>query len=181
MGDDINLDLSSVRTSPMMAPINQYGSSAITTLTNPEDVLTQLELSYKSIVVDRDGREVVCGEPLMNQLGVNSVVTQVRAIVNQATVMSNLTDENIRLLTDFMADTLARDLMTNRRRYGIKAAYDRDKIFTTAVEAGLIVMKRAREQGERNFWRGSVQELIHKLQNPDGGGKKFSLNPFAKH
>jgi hypothetical protein len=135
-----------------------YGSGMVL-LTNPNDLIRDLELTYRNASYDKENKIVYAGNPLMNDLGIKSVVGQVQAIVNKITVMSFLNDEEIKGLMEFLADTLAKDLMLNRVQYNIKSVSARDRIFFSALSTTFITMKRAFEEGDRRFWKGSVQEI----------------------
>ena len=107
-----------VRSNPYASPMYNYGSS-IVLLTNPSNELRSMELSFRSMMIASDGKVVRTGEPLMNELGVNSVLGQVQSIVSRNTIMSNLDNREVSILMDFLGDTLARDLMMNRENYQI--------------------------------------------------------------
>ena len=147
-----------IQSSPYMSPMHQFGGS-ILLLTNPENMLYKLELSYRSMMEDKDGNLKSLGNPLMNDLGINSVIGQIQSIVNQVTVMSNLNKMEVPVLIDFLGDTLAKDLMINRIKYEIKTPVARDKIYFSALTTSFICMKRAYEEGDRRFWKGSQQDI----------------------
>ena len=151
-------ELNQIKAVPFMSPMQQYGSS-ILQLTNPDHELLKMELTFRSQILDKDGNIVQIGDPLMNDEGVSSVIGQVQSIVNQVTVMSNFGDKDIALLIDFLADTLAKDLMMNRENYDIDEGAARDKIYFSAVSTTYITLKRALNNGERSFWKGSQQDI----------------------
>jgi len=153
-----------VRSTPYASPMHMYGSS-IVTMTNPDDELYKMELTFRSQVVDRKGNARTVGEPLMNELGINSVLGIVQGIVNRVTVMSNLNKHDIPNMIDFLGDTLAQDLMMNRVKYNIKTTTARTKIYFSALSTAFMTMKRAFEQGEKMFWKGSQQEVITTVKN----------------
>lgn len=153
-----------VRSTPYQSPMYNYGSG-IVTLTNPRQLLHDLDLKLRG-KREIDGKPVDVGDPLMNDEGVNSVLGQVESIVNQVTVMGNLKDEEIKGLMDFLADTLAKDLMMNRVKYQIIFPSARDRIYFAALTTAFITMKRAFEEGDRRFWKGSVQEVRTTVENP---------------
>lgn len=159
-----------IKSSPYYSPMYNYGSG-IVLLTNPQDLIKDLELTYKNAYYDKDNNLKEVGNPLMNDLGIKSVVGQVQAIVNKVTVLGNLNDENIRGLMEFLADTLAKDLMVNRIEYEITSASARDRIYYNALATAFITMKRAYEEGDRRFWKGSVQEIKQEVtQTPQKKG-----------
>lgn len=169
-----------IQTSPLLSPIHQYGSS-ILLLTNPENELNKMELMFRSMRLDKDGNPVSAGDPLMNDFGVHSVLGTIQSVVNQVTVMSNLNKMEIPMLMDFLGDTLAKDLMMNKTEYGIKSVASRDKIFFTALTTSFITMKRAFEEGDKRFWKGSVQEITSRVeQTGRKSGILSALNPWNK-
>lgn len=164
--EDQEYEVQAVRPQPFGNPQQQYGSS-ITVLTNPENELYKMELALRNMMLDREGNPKPVGEPLMNELGISSVMGQVQAIVNQTTVMSNFDrrDEVI-LLTDYLADTLAKDLMVNRHTYNISNdGASRSKIYFIATSSAYICLKRAFSEGERRFWKGTEQNIRQTIES----------------
>ena len=135
-----------------------------------------MELTFRSMIIDKEGKATKVGDPLMNELGINSVIGQVQSIVNRVTIMSNLNKNEVPMLIDFLGDTLAKDLMMNRIRYQIKESSSRDKIFFTALSNAFICMKRAFDEGisDKKFWKGSQQDVTHTLKSDkkEGGMSK---------
>jgi len=153
-----------VRSTPYASPMHNYGSSIIV-MTNPDDELYKMELTFRSMTLDGKGNPITLGQPLLNDLGINSVIGVVQSIVNRCTVMSNLNKHEIPMVMDFLGDTLAKDLMMNRIKYEIETTTARDKIFFTALSTGFMTMKRAYEEGEKRFWKGSQQEITTRIEN----------------
>lgn len=157
---------------PFMSPHQQY-SSSILHMTDPNKLLVKLEYSLKGVRETDAGEIEQIGSPLMNQKGINSVMSQIRALVNQNTIMSNFENREIPILTDFLADTLAKDLMINRVTYSIKSKEARDTIYFIAISTAYACLKRGFNQGERGFWRGTQQEIINRVDSSQ-------QNAFAK-
>ena len=157
-----------VKSNPYMSPMHNFGSS-IVTMTNPDDELYKMELTFRSMYLDNKGGVHQAGDPLMNDLGINAVIGVVQSIVSRVTIMSNLSEDDVPKLIDFLGDTLARDLMVNRVNYGIKSFSARDKIYFSALSTAFVTMKRAFEEGEKRFWKGSQQEIISRVE---GGQQK---------
>ena len=161
-----------VRSSPYQSPMYNFAGS-ILMLTNPEQELYKLELTLRNMTGDGKGGTRSLGKPLMNDKGVSSVLGQAQALVNQITVMSNLDRWEIQNLMLFLGDSLAKDLMLNRSYYDIENAAARDKILFSVSSTSFICMKRATDEGERKFWKGSQQD-IH-MHSDTGGGKRAGL------
>jgi len=178
-----------IRTAPYLSPAHAYGGSIIT-MTNTEEELNKLELTLKSKQIKGSKLEQN-GEPLLNDFGVSRVMGIVRSIVKRDTIMNDFKDKDIPVLIDFLADTLARDLMINRKPYDIgkskignKEYYDpsaRDVIFFTALTTAYICLLRGREGGDRRFWKGSQQDIRH-VQVMEGQSKGLlsKINPWSK-
>jgi hypothetical protein len=93
--------------------------------------------------------------------------------------MSNIEKNDIPVLIEFVADPLIKDLMINMRTYGIENPAVRDKIFYTVLSIIFISLKRAYEEGDRRFWKGSVQEIHSKVEaQKQKGGLLSMLNPW---
>lgn len=147
-----------VRSLPFTSPMQQYGSS-ILQLTNPEGEIYKMELTLRSQILDKDGNPKQIGDALMNEEGISSVIGQVQAVVNQVTIMSNFESKDIPLMIDFLGDTMAKDLMMNRLKYNITTPAARDKVYFAALSTAYVTLKRAMNNGERGFWKGSQQDI----------------------
>lgn len=160
-----------IKTTPYQSPMGLYGSS-ILYLTNPESELYKLELTLRGQIVDKEGNLKQAGSALMNEEGICSVIGELQTIVNQVTVMSALDKKEIPMIMEFLADTVAKDLMINGIRYNLNP-HDRDKVFFCILVSGFICMKRATTEGlsDKKFWRGSVQEITSKLEGSNSGKK----------
>jgi hypothetical protein len=169
-----NMEMPSVGYS---TPRDTYGSS-ILMLTNPDNSLYKMELAFRSCVEDLDGNVVQKGAPLMNDEGITKVIGQVQTIVNQVTVMSHLDKKNILMLMEDLADSLAIDLMMNRKRYNIVNPSARNVVYAEALRSAFICMTRALQGGERRFWKGTQHEITNRMENQQqqGGGLMRWLN-----
>lgn len=143
---------------------NQHGAS-IQMLTNPENDLYKLELTLRGMVLDSNDEPKLAGEALLNDKGVCSMMGHAQSLVSQTTIMSNLDSKEIGIMMEFAADTLAYDLMINRKMYGINNPAARTKIFHHVLSKSFIAMKRAFEEGDRRFWKGSQQDIRTVVQN----------------
>ena len=154
-------------------PINTY-QGAITELTNPAKDLIELELSLKGKYIDENGNEQIMGDPLCNEKGVASVLRMCKATVSQVSFMSNYEEEDVPKLVIYLAKTLIRDLMFNKIKYDIKSDVARHQITYIACVSSFAACKRALENGERRFWKGSQQETTIRTEaGMNKGGKGF--------
>ena len=170
-----------IKTTPYASPLNMYGSS-ILQLTNPEHDLYKLELTYRGQVMDNDMNVKDIGRPLMNDEGICAVMGIIQTIVSQVTIMSNLdVKKEIPILMDLLGDTLSKDLMVNCTRYNL-SPLDRDKVYSAALISSFICMKRAAETSisDKKFWRGSVQEISTRMEQPRQQGIFSKLTGWGK-
>ena len=166
-----------INTSPYESPMHNFPNS-INTLTNPENEVYKLELTLRSMKLDVKGNPVFCGDPLLNEAGIVSIIGQVQALVNQVTIMSNFNDDDIPKMIDFIGDTIAKDLMMNRVKYGITNVTARDRIFFASLSTVFVTMKRALDEGEKRFWKGSQQEILMRSEGASSGKKSGLLSSF---
>jgi len=157
-------------------PQNQFGS-AILYLTNPEDLIEQLKLTMRSQYLDDNGMPVSYGEPLANELGIATVISQLRSIVNQVTIMSNLESRHEESLRNSLARSLNKNLMLNRIKYDMSDDA-RDIIFDETIRIAVICIRRAYESGERRFWKGQQPQEVRTVMEGQTGGKKGGLLKF---
>ena len=166
-----------VKSSPYQSPMYNYGGS-IVLLTNPENDLYKLELSLRNIRLDDKGNPITNdknAKAMMNEKGVQSVLSIIQSVVNQVTIMSNLSQNDIPMLIELMSDAMIKDLMVNSKDYGIDVETSRDKIVFMSSSFAFVCMKRAFEEGEKHFWKGSQQEITMTNQS---GQQKRSLASF---
>ena len=166
-----------IRTTPYASPMHLYGS-AIITLTDPKDELHKLELTFRSARKDKLGEMIQYGKPLMNDQGISSILGIVQSIVSREAILSNFDKPDIEMLMLFLNDTLCRDLMVNRIPYEIEDNASRTKIYFSAMSMAYITLKRGFEEGDKRFWKGSVQEIHSKIESPQKPGMMQKLNPF---
>lgn len=151
-----------IKSSPYNSPMHNF-SGSILFLTNPENELHRFELTLRNVMMDDKGVIHPLGEPLLNDEGIKSIIGQTQSVVNQDTVMSNFDDE-IPQIIDLFADSLIQDLMMNRVIYEIKNPAARSKIVSMATIYAYSCLRRAYEQGEKKFWKGSQQEITTRLE-----------------
>lgn len=175
MSDDVETQ----RAIPFMSPMQQFGGS-ILQLTNPESEIYKMELTLRSQILDKEGNPKTVGYPLLNDEGISSVIGQVQSLVNQVTIMSNFESKDIPLLIDFLADTLAKDMMLNREDYQVHNTAARDKIFFSSLTTAYITLKRALNNGERGFWKGSQQDIRQIIESGNQSKGIFGMLGWGK-
>jgi len=167
---------------PYMNPEQGNISGSIVQMTNPENEICGLELAFKGLMEDRNGKITKTGDALMNDSGVNSVVSQIKSAVNQITIMSNIAERDVSMIMHLFSDTLIKDLMINKIKYEIKDSGDRSKILTMSQTVVYFCVNRAKLGDDKRFWKGSQQDIRTTIVNSGqkGGGVLAKLNPFSK-
>lgn len=161
-----------IRSAPYQSPMYNYGSS-IVIMTDPGSELYQLELTLRGLREKGDGTFEKIGKPKMNDEGINSVISLVsRCLMTRNTVFSNLKEEDVRNTLYYVADGLAKDLMLNRAYYGIKNNSEKSLLYQSIITYIYITLKRSQDEGEKRFWKGSVQEIKTSTNN-EGQRKGF--------
>lgn len=163
-----------VRTTPYQSPMHQF-SGSILMLTNPQNDLHEYELFLRGLMETQEGDFIPVGDQLLSDEGIGRILGQMQARINQATFMSDMEENQIRALVaepGGFVDALCVDLMVNRVRYKIDNPAARDVIVSSAASFVFAAMCRAKEGGERRFWKGSQQEIttrVDGLQGKKGG------------
>lgn len=155
------------------SPIQAY-SGAILVMTDPNDELYQLELQLRGLALNSSGQLIKMGDPLLNDKGILSVISQMKSIVHQITIMSNLDKKEYPNLLKFWGGSLINDLMINRSVYGVDNPSSRTKIYIMCMSMAYVTAKRAFEAGDKKFWKGSQQEITTRFEGvgPKGGEVK---------
>lgn len=108
---------------------------------------------------DLSGTIAHYGDPLMNDVGVFSVVSQLQSLVHRITIMSNLDEFEITRLMESFCESLVIDLMFHKRSYGIKKSEDRTKIVRMAINVAYTCIKRSYYGDDKKLW-GKIQSDI---------------------
>lgn len=165
-----------------VSPMSGY-SQSILTITDPRKILYEMELKLRGLEETRKGFEKVA-DPLMNDEGINSVMSCVASVVNQNTVFSNLKERQVKGLMQLLIDNVTSDLMSNWSRYGIKADNRntiRDTIMQTVVGPSYLCLLRPAEEGERAFWKGAIGEHVMHNQNSASKAGQSKWNIFGSN
>lgn len=145
-------------------PINQFGSS-ILILTNPDDVLHQKELMLRGLALDKDNNYIQIGPPLMNEAGINELITTTKSLISRNANMSNLEDiEEVDRIRDHYASNIIQTLMVSRVKFQIKdPEVTRSLIVNDFVVAVHMSLKRAYREGDKRFLGKTTQEVNQTL------------------
>lgn len=146
--------------SPMM---DRTGNIMLMTSTKEE--LDNLKLVLRNQIKDDKGRILQIGKPLLNEKGVTAVIGMVQSLMHRVTIMSSLKEREIGMLMLEVADSLNYILMLNRVNFEIKDQSSRISIHHNALMHVYVTLKRAENNGDRQFWKGSQQEITTRLES----------------
>ena len=132
--------------SPYNNPAHNFQSSIIT-LTDPSNDLYKFELFLRNLRESGDGQLVKIGgdeewKPLLNDRGINSVMSSVESLVHQTNALSNFNDVDMKYLILGLADTITKDLMLSRLDYQINRK-NRDLVLDNSVRFAYGFIKRS--------------------------------------
>lgn len=128
--------------------------------------------------VNRDGTtEWITPEdanPLMNDAGIDYVISQIHPIVNKNTFLSNVTDTNEAYkIVRIKGMSVAEALLLNREKYNIKLENFKD-ICLSIVCFYLLALKRPVREGERKFlMNAGIEQRIEQVMASGGGFRIF--------
>lgn len=124
-------------------------------------------------------------KPFLNEGGVNTIITRVRAIVNQNTTMSNLDDERIHKIIVAIGDELDILLFLKYEEFEVDKA-NLTTIVSMVQEMVYCSLMRAWLEGERDMFKDTIrsaeQSVSRSMTDESGFGKAKSFlgNMFNK-
>lgn len=150
---------------------------------NPEIVVENIFHSLSGEVWDyKEGKWVRKLKPFLNELGVNTVITVVRSIVNQNTTMSNLDSKIISNIIVSLGDELACLFMLNWKDFDIEKA-NLTPIVKVIQNMAYFALMRAYLEGERDLFKNTVrsaEQYAYRGQPEDSGMFGKAKNMFSK-
>lgn len=161
------------------SPMDIYGSQ-ISVLTNPKDATYQFELFLRCLKEDENKNLIKIGgknwKPMMNDIGINSILMSMHSIINNMTPLSNLDDWEVSILIRQLAYNIVDDLAFNRQKYNLSEV-DRRTISGAALRFCYVFLKRPFHEGERKFF-GKITHEVKQTTDINRQKSGFSLNPF---
>lgn len=169
--------------------MDHFGATIIA-LTDPNPEVNNLELDYFGMKVI-NGTLSIVAPPMMNEIGICSVMAQVRSITNRGTNLSSMDKEmDIKIIAMNFMDTLIGDLLFNGRRYRAFSsdrnslstmACDRTRIATMAFNVAYPCLLRANElgQSDKKMIGKTTSENVIKVEGQQPKGLKGIL-PWSK-
>lgn len=147
---------------PIQSPINE---NTLVSQTNPKDILDELahKLRCELEVNDTESSDKSAKKwyrpdevrPLLNEKGVYSILVDAYGIVNQCTILSNLNDEDVRVMILEHGKALTLKLAVSWKEFDI----DKSNLSTIVLITTSMIytaLKRGFQQGERTFLKTAV-------------------------
>ena len=155
---------------PYQSPIDVKDSTMLF-ITNPEEEIHKLELIWRGMYETENGEIKRYGKPLMNDYGVQSLISLVRSVVSQINILGQENEREINAIMLDYIDVLIKTLMVKWQEFGIERE-NRSLILIQAKYPPYFALKRSLNEGERRFWGKIQQEVKHIVQsdNRNRGG-----------
>lgn len=146
------------------------GESSLVNQTNPKEVLFLIEMALagKKEMLNAEGRKewvipVGC-KPIVNQFGINSLMVDARSIINQNTILSNLTDQQISNIILRFGRMLKNKIKMRYKEFGIDKSNLDTALFSPCF-AAYSALYRAKAEGEKKFLKTSVRAVESYVTN----------------
>lgn len=145
------------------------GSANLKYRLNPDDTLRKIETYLKGRYISKEfnadtgeieTRVKKVGQPLLNEIGIQKVMSVVTSVVNHNTVLGNLDMERYSDIIYDMHTTLAQDLMANKKYYGIRDNSVYSLIITQIMMFVKVFLSRTIDDMERKHIGKNTQEVI---------------------
>jgi len=148
-------------------------------LTDPEKAISLLREALSGMR-SVNGKLIEISDPLMNDIGINSITSQLRSLVNQIAILSWLDDKDIRMLVhNQFGRNIIKDLMLNRKKYEITDPSARSKIVSMSQSIAYTTLRRALKGNDKNFWSRTQMEFSTNVHGgQDDGGLMSKVNLF---
>lgn len=170
------------------SPHAYYSPPAIATIpnllqqTNPDVILELIEHHLKGEVwQEQEKKWAVKYSPFLNEKGVNTIMTMLRGLINHNTILSNLGDKDIANLMHGVIDQIVILLYTRWKEFEIDKAH-LTPIADLICNNAFFSLKRAYDNGERDFYTKSIQEnrVVAQRPPPERQDRKFSFGNIFK-
>ena len=163
----------------------QSNDASLIIQTDPKHILDRIEHILRRDKLNEQGEWVKQAgiKPMINELGLNSIMVDAEGIINQNTIMSNLTAAEIARIILELGDILLTKMLMESDEWAVEDS-DIETIIFTILNMSYIALKRGFMEGERRFLKTSVRshETIRinpnqQENNPYGTGSQ-SKNSF---
>lgn len=137
--------------------VPQTEAGSILIQTNPSLVLQEIEHQLRGEQYNPENEKWdATQEPLMNNKGINKVMTTLRGVVNTNCILSNLSEDDVYRLALCVADDITMDLCANYKSFAVDKS-DFDRIIDLCTNMCFFSLKRSYNEGERKFLKTTLR------------------------
>jgi len=155
---------------PYPMPYNEEAN--IIKQTDPKHIIEELKHVLRGEEFDEEKQAwVKVRKPLLNEKGIRSIMTDIKGVVNQNTILSNLNEQEISNIIVNLGDTLRIKLSANRKEFDINK-FELNTILFTILNMSYPALKRAYAQGERIWHKTISSEQRHVVISPEESKKR---------
>lgn len=141
---------------------------------NRRDPVEEMVDSLKGIRRRKDGFITFQSQrPLLNELGIEAMVTILKSVLSQNIILSKLDIEEIKSMTDIIGESVIYDLELNYKKYGIVDTSQMDKVATVVIISVYSSLKSA----IGGFTGGLISPMYRRLENVRPEGTKQGFFP----
>jgi len=159
----------------------QDDAASIIRQIDPKKEIEKIEYELKGYVL-HDGKyhKPANTKPLMNDEGVNAILSVVRSYVTLNTTLSNNKDDEISRIMNTMIKIIVTLLYQKKQAYDIRDDAERWRIMEIVIPRIYMAIKRSLNEGDKRFLKGQTVEHINRSFNGDQGGFWSKLSGFKK-
>lgn len=165
---------------PQMYNEVQQQQAILVAQTDPKKIIKEIILRIQGFELDENNVKVKVSEPMLNKLGVESIKFLLHGFINDNVRLSHLEDKEISKRIEIIGNDLVDSLMLNFYKWEIKNKTQLDDLNNVILCNVFDILKRAKNQGEKN-WLGkiSVEQISGGARMPmpkkEGFLSKFKL------
>lgn len=145
---------------PQIVEQMQQNQAILVAQTDPKKIIKEIILRLEGREERSDGSIVKVGVSLLNEKGIKNIKFILDSNINDNIRLSHLEKRDITQIMDVIQNDLVDDLTLNYKDYEIKNKTDLDSINNSILVNVFCILKRAEEQGEKNWLGRSVLESI---------------------
>lgn len=129
--------------------------------TNPADVLEEIEMTLRGMTYDKTANKWILkpySMPIVNDFGINSLMTDAKPFINQISTLSNTTLDQISKIVILIGRNVIKKVKMNWKEFGIDKSNLGTVVNAITIPAFMTGL-RAMGEGERRFLKTSVRAV----------------------
>jgi len=148
--------------------------------TDPKAVADKIKHALKGEDFNEDtGQWEKLRTPLINDLGLASLMVDIREVLNQNTTLSYLDDKEVENMIVSLGDSIAAKIMMRYKEWEISKA-ELTTVHDSIVTPTYLALKRCWKQGERNWFKTAISSKETHLLNAPQQEKKGGMFGWFK-